>query len=204
MDFLEGHIVVHYHSQGVVYIGIVLVVCMLVWWDISILPLYMQNLTLLSVFMVMSLLKFSSLSSVPLRYYTSGVICIIPLPVVISVVDIFQSWALEPNVMYSILLVFSLSLIVSIQDFIAARVCSSLLCVLFCFFKTEAGNDFIREWLPANPFTIMSSITTLSIRALWQVKMLEPLHDPQGTPKGSYWGLEYLLPMHTLNWCGHT
>ena len=65
--------------------------------------------------------------------------------------------------MYSIFLVFSLSLIVSIQDFIVARVCSSFLCVLSCFFKSEAGNYFLRERSSANPFTIMSSGTTLSI-----------------------------------------
>ena len=118
------------------------------------------------IFMVISLLKLSSLSSDPPRYLISGAICIISLSVVNGVVDIFQSWALEPNVMYSVLLVFSLSLIVSIQDFIAARVCSSFLCVLFCFFKSEAGNDFLREWSSANPFTIMSFGTTLSIRAL--------------------------------------
>ena len=90
------------------------------------------------IFMVMSLLKLSSLSSVPPWYLTLGAICIISLLVVNVVVDIFQSLALEPNVMYSVLLVFSLSLIVSIQHFITARMCSSFLCVLFGFFVSSS------------------------------------------------------------------
>ena len=46
---LEDHIVVHYQNPRGWYRGIVLVSCMLVWWGISVLLLYMWSLTLLSV-----------------------------------------------------------------------------------------------------------------------------------------------------------
>ena len=118
------------------------------------------------IFIVMSLLKLSWLFSVPPRYFTSDDICIVWLQVVNGFFGIFQSWALEPKVMYSVLSVFGLNLIMSIQDFITARVCPSFLCALSCFARSEAGKDFLREWSSANPFKVMSADTILSIRAL--------------------------------------
>ena len=85
---LEGCIVVHYHNPGGWHRGIVLESCMLVWWGISILPLYVFHIAF-HIFTVMSLLKLSCLSSVPQRYFTSEDICIVWLPVVNGCLGIF-------------------------------------------------------------------------------------------------------------------
>ena len=104
--------------------------------------------TAFCIFIVMSLLKLNWLSSVPPRYFTSQDIYVVSLPVVNDCLGIFCSWALEPKVRYSVL-VFSLNLTVSIQDFITARVCSSFLCVPFCcpgqrLGRTSLGSDHLQ------------------------------------------------------------
>ena len=117
------------------------------------------------IFMVMCLLKLSLLSSIPPRYLTSELILMTSLPAISGDWILFavEFW----NQMLCIqFLAFSFSLIWSIKDFIVPNVASSFSLLHFSFCVSDAGNDFLSEWSSANPFIIISSGTTLSIRTL--------------------------------------
>ena len=141
--------------------------CMPVWRDIFIIAfMHIKFDIAFFILVVVCLLKFSLLSSIPPRYFTSELICTRSLPAISGELDTFSSCTLEPNVMYSILFAFNFYLIWSIQDFTVPNVALSFSFVDFSFCLSEAGSDFLSEWSLANPFMMISSSMTLSVKAL--------------------------------------